>query len=163
MLSARGLPASLQDFILGFNFYCSWSWHSTCSILYCSSTVHYRTILTFLFNHVVMYPTHLLSQDIQNLLQSASRPGQGLYRALEQWMPMEGAAFVMFGGSLKNRWLKTNMFLSIQMQCHINPYFCIFLHISAYFCIFHAIIEWHCNISSHLWMQAFRVSPRKCA
>ena len=71
-------------------------------------------------------------------------------------MPMEGAAFAMFCGSLKNGSLKANMFLSVHIQCRINP-----CHISAYFWIYHAIIECHCNFSSHFWMQALRVSPRR--
>ena len=164
MLSARGLPSSLQDFMLGLVFYCSWSLHCTCSILYCSTIVPYRTILTYII--LIILSCSLLIYSAKTSRAFWSRQTDLDKVSTEHWssgclwkvQPLRCSVGVWRTG----RWRQTFSYqiLSVHIQCRINP-----CHISAYFWIYHAIIECHCNIScnisSHFWMQALRVSPRR--
>lgn len=146
MLSARGLPSSLQDFMLGLVFYCSWSLHCTCSILYCSTIVPYRTILTYII--LIILSCSLLIYSAKTSRAFWSRQTDLDKVSTEHWssgclwkvQPLRCSVGVWRTG----RWRQTFSYqiLSVHIQCRINP-----CHISAYFWIYHAIIECHCNMS----------------
>ena len=129
MLSARGLPSSLQDFMLGLVFYCSWSLHCTCSILYCSTIVPYRTILTYTI--LIILSCSLLIYSAKTSRAFWSRQTDLDKVSTEHWssgclwkvQPLRCSVGVWRTG----RWRQTCSYQSIFSAVSIHA---IFLHIS---------------------------------